>query len=258
MMSKTRLMPQGSAIKAQVQQGFPNDSNGEYLDFPFDASTPVAAMLTPNIHRPSNRSSCSSIPLHNSNTLSIPTPLLNDVIEGLMDGVLILTENARVLCCNRLAQQICDRFCDDTSGRDRPSRSPAIESVPGPIWSVCQSLMDSQVHHEQPSVMVEDEIHLDKTQTIRVRVRWLRLAETNAPYLLVILEDRLQSAKRRAILEGKRYGLTKREAEVWLYRCIEYTYEEIARELFITINTVKKHIKSINFKRDAFLARTSV
>jgi DNA-binding CsgD family transcriptional regulator len=43
------------------------------------------------------------------------------------------------------------------------------------------------------------------------------------------------------------------EAEVWLLRRRHYTLKEIATELSISINTVKKHLKNIHAKREAVL-----
>ena len=49
--------------------------------------------------------------------------------------------------------------------------------------------------------------------------------------------------------DNKRYSLTPREANVWQLRQQGATYQEIAQELVISVNTVKKHLKSILAKR---------
>lgn len=46
----------------------------------------------------------------------------------------------------------------------------------------------------------------------------------------------------------QKYGLTCREAEVWFLHRNKYSYKEIADKLFVTINTVKKHMKNIYAK----------
>jgi DNA-binding CsgD family transcriptional regulator len=86
-------------------------------------------------------------------------------------------------------------------------------------------------------------------RTIRVRVQWLTLERFNSPYLLIMLEDQTQTAKTAALLEAVQFNLTPRETQVWVLRSINYSYEEIAHELFITLNTVKRHLKSIYAKR---------
>jgi len=53
--------------------------------------------------------------------------------------------------------------------------------------------------------------------------------------------------------EIEKYGLTPRESEVWLLYRANYSRKEIAAELFISIDTVKKHLKNIKTKQDKFL-----
>jgi DNA-binding CsgD family transcriptional regulator len=69
----------------------------------------------------------------------------------------------------------------------------------------------------------------------------------------VTLEDRKQSTQKAAIAEAKKYDLTPREAEVWLLRRAHYSYKEIAAKLYITVNTVKKHLKSVYAKQQVNL-----
>lgn len=56
-----------------------------------------------------------------------------------------------------------------------------------------------------------------------------------------------------AIAQAEHYGLTSREAEVWLLRQANYSCREIAAELYISLNTVKKHMKNIHAKREKVL-----
>lgn len=99
-------------------------------------------------------------------------------------------------------------------------------------------------------MIIESEIASNQATTLRIRVRWFKLNAFSHPCLLVILEDRCQSIQKLALAEVDRYGLTPREAEVWLRRRANYTYKEIATELYISINTVKKHMKNIQVKRE--------
>ena len=46
------------------------------------------------------------------------------------------------------------------------------------------------------------------------------------------------------------YGLTEREGEVWMLRLQDYSYQEIADKLYLSINTVKKHMKTILAKQE--------
>jgi DNA-binding CsgD family transcriptional regulator len=170
--------------------------------------------------------------------------LLQGLIEGFFDGILILTEQGECIQANNLARQICLQLT--------PTKSQ-LNSVPKEIWDVCQALIESRVFFPTGSMIIESEIASNQATTLRIRVRWFKLNAFPHPCLLVILEDRCQSRKKLALAEVDRYGLTPREAEVWLRRRANYTYKEIATDLYISINTVKKHMKNIQAKRETVL-----
>jgi DNA-binding CsgD family transcriptional regulator len=65
----------------------------------------------------------------------------------------------------------------------------------------------------------------------------------------VIIEDQYESRKNAAIADAQKYGLTSREAEVWLLHQAKHTYQQIAEKLYISRNTVKKHLKNIYAKQ---------
>jgi DNA-binding CsgD family transcriptional regulator len=67
--------------------------------------------------------------------------------------------------------------------------------------------------------------------------------------LIVTLEDRQQTLHNLAIADTQKYDLTTREAEIWQMRLQGQSYQAIASELYITQNTVKKHVKNILAKR---------
>jgi DNA-binding CsgD family transcriptional regulator len=98
--------------------------------------------------------------------------------------------------------------------------------------------------------ILETELSSNRPTLLRIRVRSLKLSAKARPYLLVILEDRYQSTQNVAISEADRYGLTPREADVWLLRRTNHSFKDIAAELHISLNTVKKHMKNIQAKRE--------
>ena len=175
------------------------------------------------------------------------TSMLQVVLESL-DGILILTTDGEWVDANRTAEQICRRFQSCSAPRAIPEKV-----VPPEIWQVCQCLIESRELFPEQNFVLFDEIVTGSSCTIRVRVRWIDLAHFEQSCLLVTLEDHQQSIQQAAIAEARRYGLTPSETKVWsLYRA-DYSYKQIAASLYITANTVKKHMKSIHAKRKSCL-----
>lgn len=170
--------------------------------------------------------------------------LLQAVIECFVDGVLILTEQGECIHANDCSRRIC-RLLSEENLQDN--------FVPQSIWLICESLINSRELFPAQNMIIEAEIDANNGAVFRVRVRWLELDENDNPYLLVTIEDRKQSSHNAAIAEAKKYDLTPREAEVWLLRRANYSYKDIAAKLFITINTVKKHMKNVHAKQQASL-----
>ncbi|NEO71093.1 helix-turn-helix transcriptional regulator [Moorena sp. SIO3H5] len=166
--------------------------------------------------------------------------LLKAILEGFVDGVLIITTNQELFHANECGRRMCSQI---SQGKSR------INSIPEPIWRVCQSLIDSREWFSDRKLIMEAEINVNKSVEFRVRVRWLKLDLSRDPYLLVTLEDQQQSTKNFAITDVINYGLSEREQEVWLLKKANFTYEEIAQKLYISINTVKKHLKKIYAKQ---------
>jgi DNA-binding CsgD family transcriptional regulator len=180
--------------------------------------------------------------LWNSQLSVNQSPFIQEVIEGLMDGILIVSKQGNVLYSNSCADRLCDRM-------RHPSETTLI---PASIWHICEMLIESYSLFPNQLLVLEDEIHLQSSETIRVRVRWMEMIDSSQPFIAVTLEDREQSLRNVAFMEARKYRLTQREAEVWLLRRINRSYKAIAEELHIALDTVKKHVRSINAKRGAF------
>lgn len=166
--------------------------------------------------------------------------LLQGVLEGLTDGILILSEQGEWIYHNYYAYCICQRL---SQGSGDP------KTVPEVIWRNCEALLESRTLFPDQPVVIESEVTLDPSDVYRIRVRWLTLEDSSRPYLAVLLEDRRQSMQSRAIAEAILYDLTPRQADVWLLRRAGFSYQQIAVELFITLNTVKRHLKDIRLKQ---------
>ncbi|MBW4636115.1 MAG: helix-turn-helix transcriptional regulator [Iphinoe sp. HA4291-MV1] len=170
--------------------------------------------------------------------------LLQAVVESFVDGILILTTEGELLHTNECARQFCRQLLPEGS-------SPS--AIPEEVWRVYQSLIDSRELFPKEKFFIESELETDRGVKLRIRARWLPLATSEQNFVLVILEDRSQMSQSMALCDAKKYGLTNREAEVWLLRRANLSYKEIAQQLYITINTVKKHLKNIYAKQQEIL-----
>lgn len=198
-------------------------------------------MLTQN---PRNKSLVSTSEKPNPQARVLDCTLLQEVVENFIDGILILTEQGELVHANSLAHQI---FTQLTLAQSQSNK------VPQEIWHICQGLSQNCDSYPNPPQIIESEITIGKSTKLRIRVRWLKLNVITHSYLLVLLEDRHQSIENQVLAEVDKYRLTPREAEVWLLRRTNYTCKEIASLLYISLNTVKKHMKNIQAKRETVL-----
>ncbi len=194
----------------------------------------------------SDKIHCSNSRFEKVNTQPIASDrvLLQGVSESFVDGVLILTEQGEWVYANTQACEICEQPKPDQS---QPN------SVPKEIWHICQALIESRSLYPEQAVIIQSESTSEKLTNFRIRARWLKLKSVPHPCILVIVEDQDCALKNLAIAEVEQYGLTPREAEVWLRRRANYTRKEIADELYISLNTVNKHMKNIHAKRETVL-----
>jgi DNA-binding CsgD family transcriptional regulator len=169
----------------------------------------------------------------------VANPFLLSVLEGLVDGILILNAQGAPLYANTSATEIT---------RQLDSETP----VPPEVWRSCEALIESREFYGDRPLVIESEFTGRNSSTYRVRVQWLMLDAWDEPCLLARLEDQRRSLESLALTEAKRYGLTAREAEVWFLRRCNLSRKEIAAQLYITIDTVKKHLGNIQAKRQSY------
>lgn len=190
-------------------------------------------MMKSLLQKPSNLAQKPVTPLKNS--------FLRAVIEGFADGVLILTSTGDPLHINQRGLHLCRQISPD----------PINPKVPEPIWALCQYLFEGEFSSERPTVL--SSTILTPVGTIRARVQWFQFEDGCPDCLMITLEDQAYAAKTSALFEARQFNLTERETEVWVLRKTNYSYEAIADELYITTNTVKRHLKSIYAKRKQVL-----
>ena len=165
--------------------------------------------------------------------------LLQGVLEGFMDGFLILTCQGELIYASSYAHQMLEKLAQE---------KPQAQLVSQEIERICEAIIDSDDLCSKNPMIIESKISNNKLGVLRIRARLLRLDVSEQRLILVTLEDEQHATSSLAITEAKRCGLTPREAEIWLLRRANCSYKEIATELFISLNTVKKHLKNIRTK----------
>ena len=167
---------------------------------------------------------------------------LQKIVENFEDGILILTETGELIHGNTSGYNICSQIKQGNYN---------YNCVPSLIWNLCQKLIQNQKYCDKFTIWSED-IIINQSTIFRLRVRWFNLEFSEQTYLLVTIENRDKSLKNVALSEANKYNLTQRETEIWsLYRA-KSSYKYIADKLYITVNTVKKHIKNIRAKQQSF------
>ncbi|MBD0388871.1 MAG: helix-turn-helix transcriptional regulator, partial [Nostoc sp. C3-bin3] len=105
---------------------------------------------------------------------------LQEVIEGLEDGILILNHTGEVVHANASARRLCCKFNQDNFNQN---------FVPSAIWNLCESLFNNRDLFSDKLLILSDEIVLDKSNIFRIRVRLLDLDGFEVPCLLVTIEN---------------------------------------------------------------------
>jgi DNA-binding CsgD family transcriptional regulator len=176
-------------------------------------------------------------------TRKSPQEFLQAILEGFVDGILVLTEQQEALYANATARHFCHQL------------NPAGSRVwlPREVWQVCEALIDSRSLCPDRGFVIESEVNTDLLK-LRIRAQWLQLDGLDQPGLLVRLQDQNQAMQSLAIAEAQTWNLTERETQVWLLRRSGYTRKQIAAELHIALDTVKKHLKNVQLKRLNYLS----
>jgi len=161
-------------------------------------------------------------------------------LETHIGSILVLTEDNTVLYATESLQGRLQALM---------GRGDSEATVPQEIALICQVLKQSRTQFPNQNWAIEFDIFTKESISLRIRSRWLKLDGIDTPCILLIVEDRQQLVQDMVLDEAQDWGLTPREQEVWLLHCDGHTYNRIAEKLFITVNTVKKHMRSIYAKR---------
>ncbi len=164
--------------------------------------------------------------------------VLQDVLDASIDGALILNVKGEVLHINYTALQLLTLLNSNTS-EDLP--------LPPEVGHSCQTLIDNRNLPPNRIRIVEYKIYVGTSHKIRIRAQWIDLENKGDKRILVVLQDEYRSIRQLVLQEPEQYKLTPREAEILqLYQ--SFNYKEIASQLWISISTVKKHMRNIHSK----------
>jgi DNA-binding CsgD family transcriptional regulator len=226
-----------------------------------DTSVMVENMITLTNQTSKTRENLYNLenPVNNLLAESQKALFLQEVIEGLQDGILIVNTAGQIIHGNAAAykfwKQVQEQVQQHNLSASYIEQRETSHCLPPIIWNLCESLIDSKDVFSDKNVILFDELVINKINTYRIRVRWLELNKkfqdsSQKPYILITIENSYESLRNVAISEIKKYNFTPREGEIWLLYKANYSYKEIAEELYISINTVKKHMKNIHAKKD--------
>lgn len=178
------------------------------------------------------------------------------LLESLHQGVIVTSRSLNPLYWNAKARLLCQHLAG--------SEFPPLE-LPMAVSEVCHRLMREERLGDRPLVM---ECQAATGQTIRISARWLDLTADRTPtasqtvvskasdrsgqrqsHILILLENCNDLLQEELRIERKKYDLTEREAEVWMLLRQEYSYQDVAKLLQISLNTVKTHVKNVYAKK---------
>ncbi|MEB3356306.1 MAG: helix-turn-helix transcriptional regulator [Synechococcales bacterium] len=165
---------------------------------------------------------------------------LEKVVSNYIEGILLFDEQGSLLHVNQQAIAILQKIT--------PCSDSAIE-LPQEIIHVKEFMLESRKLFPQENWLNNTMIYADCSTVLQVHARWTQGNYASQNYLLLRVEDQNQFVQSIAKEESRRLRLTPREQQVWLLYRANYTYKQIAVELAITPNTVKKHMKSILTKQ---------
>lgn len=164
--------------------------------------------------------------------------------ESLREGLMIISRNVKPVYVNRQAKELCQALSES----DR-----TWAGLPEVVSEVCHKLIKHGKAIAQPLIV---ECTAAGEQVIRVRASWLNSNTLDdsrgtgrCQYILVFLENRNEILQEELQFEQQKYQFTDREMEIWSLLRQDYSYQEIAATLHISLNTVKTHVKNIYAKK---------
>lgn len=180
----------------------------------------------------------------NQDHVDIRDPVVEEALTKLTSGILIVTEGKQTLYANDCACRILRQINQERQSSD---------TIPKEIAYLCNYISDVRRRFPGQHWITKTKICISSAATFSVTARYMKLESLGQSCIIFEMRDQYQLVKGIALEEAKEFGLTERETEIWLLQRANYTYKQIASELFIAPNTVKKHMQNIHLKQKSAL-----
>lgn len=224
--------------------------------FGYRAPLPIASRTQrPNSRAIAGKQHRDRLNLATATTHSELPHLWSRLLETLPQGVIIVSRNLQPVYWNLTAKKLCQVLAD---------KSFTEETLPAPVAEACYSILRDS-HLLSSALMMECQTSTGHFIRLSAQVLEWSTPGTVASHLptmlpssysssvptfiAVFLENCDQVLQQEARIQQQKYDLTDREAEIWALLRQELTYQEIARTLQISLNTVKTHVKNVYAKR---------
>lgn len=172
------------------------------------------------------------------------------VFKALMDkifpfrGFLLLNQKGELIQSSPQGKVLCEAIQGDL-----PESGKRDRKLPSAIADLASHLIESRELFPKLKVQLQDDVFLEASTRVRIQGEWIDLDSQHPPCMVVTLEDLTKVAQERAVFDAHCYQFTQRETEVWELYLQGLSYRQISEMLFISLNTVKLHMKHIHSKR---------
>ena len=177
--------------------------------------------------------------------------LWSHLVESMPGGVIVVAQTLQPIYTNLKAKRLCQQL------NAEEGQSASLLDV---VAEICRRLLKA----ESENKFLIAEYQGLQGRSVRLRASWLFNGSTRSslksdqPHILVVLEDCYETLKENLWIDRRKYDLTDREAEIWMLLRQEYTYQEIAEILQISLNTVKTHVKNVYAKRRSVVGQEKI
>lgn len=187
----------------------------------------------------------------NDNLLLNLKSFQSSLVESIREGMLLISDTLQPIYLNLKAKEICHQFWS--------SNLPGTQ-LPLVLSDISHQLFKGLSSENEPLIL---DHQVTAEQTIRIRACLFThkfdqevrepVYDYDRQYILILLEDRNATLAEELRIEQKKYDLTERETQILCLLSKAYSYQDIAKVLHISLNTVKFHIKNIHSKKRAYL-----